>query len=125
MTAERMVIVVPADTRGCMPVTAKLSRRFYETFGDELTNELVDWFNQVDLTYRSELREMNELNFARFDARVGERFAESDARFERRFAEFEGRLGDLRAELIRWMFIFWAGSTVTTAGLVIAAAKLL
>jgi len=100
-----------------------------ETFGDELTNELVDWFNQVDLTYRSELREMNELNFARFDARVGERFAESDARFERRFAEFESkwerRLGDLRAELIRWMFVFWAGSTVTTAGLVIAAAKLL
>ena len=108
-----------------MPITAKLSRRFYETFGDELTNELVDWFNQVDLTYRSELREMNELNFARFDARVGERFAESDARIERRFAEFEGRLGDLRAELIRWMFVFWAGSTVTTAGLVIAAAKLL
>ncbi|HEY7687001.1 MAG TPA: hypothetical protein VH833_12925 [Gemmatimonadales bacterium] len=108
-----------------MPVTAKLSRRFYETFGDELTNELVDWFNQVDLTYRSELREMNELNFARFDARVGERFAESDARIERRFSEFEGRLGDLRAELIRWMFVFWAGSTVTTAGLVIAAAKLL
>jgi hypothetical protein len=108
-----------------MPVTAKLSRRFYETFGDELTNELVDWFNQVDLTYRSELREMNELNFARFDARVGERFAESDARIERRFAEFEGRLGDLRAELIRWMFVFWAGSTITTAGLVIAAAKLL
>jgi hypothetical protein len=107
-----------------MPVTAKLSRRFYETFGDELTNELVDWFNQVDFTYRSELREMNELNFARFDARVGERFAESGARIERRFAEFEGRLGDLRAELIRWMFVFWAGSTVTTAGLVIAAAKL-
>ncbi len=27
-----------------MPVTAKLSRKFYETFGDELANELVDWF---------------------------------------------------------------------------------
>ena len=24
-----------------MPVTAKLSRKFYEKFGDELTNELV------------------------------------------------------------------------------------
>ena len=24
-----------------MPATAKLSRRFYEKFGDELTNELV------------------------------------------------------------------------------------
>src|SRR2546428_10219876 len=31
-----------------MPVTAKLSRAFYDRFGDELTNELVEWLNQVD-----------------------------------------------------------------------------
>ena len=28
-----------------MPLTAKLSRKFYETFGDDIANELVDWFN--------------------------------------------------------------------------------
>jgi hypothetical protein len=28
----------------------------------------VDWFNAVDATYRSDLRELNELNFSRFDA---------------------------------------------------------
>ncbi|MGH7568298.1 MAG: hypothetical protein ACREL9_04880 [Gemmatimonadales bacterium] len=33
----------------------------------------------MDATYRFELRELNELNFARFDAKVGERFAEHDA----------------------------------------------
>jgi len=27
-----------------MPVTAQLSRRFYDKFGDELTNELAEWF---------------------------------------------------------------------------------
>lgn len=26
-----------------MPVTARLSRKFYERFGDDLTNELVEW----------------------------------------------------------------------------------
>jgi len=26
-----------------MPVTAKLSRKFYETFGDDLANEIVEW----------------------------------------------------------------------------------
>lgn len=51
-------------------MTAKLSRKFYERFGDELTNELVEWFNLVDATYPSELRELNELNFARFDAKL-------------------------------------------------------
>ena len=38
-----------------MPVTAKLSRKFYERFGDDLTNELVEWFNQggCDLSIRA------------------------------------------------------------------------
>ena len=77
-----------------MPVTAKLSRRFYETFGDEVTNEVVEWFNQVDLTYRGDLRELNELNelnFARFDAKVEQRFAEFEARWGKRLAELEAR----------------------------------
>src|SRR5690242_9366090 len=59
-----------------MPVTAKLSRRFYETFGDEIANELVEWFNSVDATYRADLRELNELNFSRFDAKLEQRMAE-------------------------------------------------
>lgn len=82
-----------------MPVTARLSRRFYEKFGDDIVNELVEWLNQVDATYRSELREQNELNFARFDAKLGQRLAE------------------LKAELIKWMFLFWAGTAL--AGLLI------
>ena len=34
-----------------MPVTAKLSRTFYERLGDDVANELVEWFNQVDAAY--------------------------------------------------------------------------
>ena len=115
-----------------MPVTAKLSRKFYETFGDEIANELVEWFNRVDATYRLELREINDLNFARFDAKVGERFAEFDAKMDRRFAELEARwerrfaaletywerrISDLRAELLKWMFVYWAGTALTVLGL--------
>ncbi len=59
-----------------MPVTAKLSKKFYDTLGEDIANELVDWFNQVDATYRSELRDLNELNFARFDAKLEQRIAE-------------------------------------------------
>ncbi len=89
-----------------MPVTARFSRGFYEKFGDEVVNELVDWFNQVDATYRSELRELNELNFARFEAKLGQ------------------RLGELKADLIKWMFLFWTGTTFTILGAVIALIKL-
>jgi hypothetical protein len=65
-----------------MPVTAKLSKLFYERLGEQVTNELVDWFNQVDATYRADLRELNELNFARFDAKVEQRLAELFARLD-------------------------------------------
>jgi hypothetical protein len=117
-----------------VPVTAKLSRKFYEVFGDEIANELVTWFNDVDATYRADLRELNELNFARFDAKVDQRFAEADAKWEqrfaqldakweRRFAQLEARMdrgfAEQRADLLRWMFVYWGGSVVTTVGLVL------
>jgi hypothetical protein len=75
--AERIVRVSPVLSWGiAVPVTAKLSKRFSEVLGEDIANELVDWFNAVDLTYRTELRELNELNFARFDAKLGQRLAE-------------------------------------------------
>ncbi len=63
----------------------------YDTFGEDVVNELVDWFNQMDGTYRADLRDMNELNFARFDATLQQRLAEADSKWERRFAELERR----------------------------------
>src|SRR5436309_15612182 len=82
-----------------MPVTAKLSRMFYERFGDELTNELVDWFNQVDATYRGELRELNELNFARFDAKPEQRAAELHSKLAQRTAQLDAKLEQRNAQL--------------------------
>src|SRR5437867_8760806 len=87
------------------PVTAKLSRKFYETFGDEIANELVNWFNDVDATYRADLRELNELNFARFDAKLEQRFAQSEAGWERRMAELRVEIQKSRADLVKWMFL--------------------
>ena len=74
-----------------MPVTARLSKAFYDRFGEQVTNELVDWFNHVDETYRNSLRELNELNFARFDAKVEQRFAQQDAKWEQRFAQQDAK----------------------------------
>jgi len=101
-----------------MPVTAKLSRKFYETFGDEIANELVEWFNAVDATYRNELREINELNFARFDAKLEQRLAlvdagmaQLEARLDARMAQFEARIerriGELQQSMLRWMIGLW------------------
>ena len=112
-----------------MPVTAKLSRKFYEKFGDDVTNELVDWFNMVDATYQSDLRELNELNYARFEAKLEQRIAELRAEmqvgFARVEAKLEQRLAQLETRLTKRMFGFWIAQAATTAGLVFGVVKLL
>jgi hypothetical protein len=90
-----------------MPVTAKLSKLFYDRLGEQIANELVDWFNQVDATYRADLRELNELNFARFDAKLEQRLAELNAKWGARWdkldAKLEQRLAQLDAKWgVRW-----------------------
>lgn len=81
-----------------MPVTARLSREFYDRLGDKVVDELVGLLNDMDATFRAELKELNEQNFQRFEAKL------------------EQRLADLKAELIKWMFLFWLGTVATMLG---------
>ena len=96
-----------------MPVTAKLSRAFYEKLGDDVANELVEWFNAVDATYRSDLKEVNELNFQRFAALQDQRWADYEARMERRLAQME-------RSLLRWMLAFLAPTALAVIGLMVS-----
>jgi hypothetical protein len=132
--------VVGPDQDTGMPITVKLSERFYQKLGHELVDEMVNWFNQVDATYRGDLRAINELNFSRFDAKLEQRLARADAKWEQRLGELRaelgalggelrGELGRLRGEfraeleaqgktLMKWMFVFWAGNVASTALLI-------
>lgn len=89
-----------------MPITAKLSSKFYERFGDDIAGEIVDWFNAVDLTYQTQLKETNELNWERYKAHL------------------DSRLSELRADLMKWMFLYWVGSVVTLGGLITGLLRL-
>jgi hypothetical protein len=103
-----------------------LTRKLHQVLGEEAAADLVNWTQQVD-AQRAELRELNELNFSRLDARMGE--------LELHMARFDARLGELREEmrvgfasmgrdmallearferrfsdLIKWSFVFWVGA---------------
>jgi DNA anti-recombination protein RmuC len=82
-----------------MPVTARLSKLFYDRLGEEVTAELVEWFNNVDATYRADLRELNELNFARFDAKLEQRVNALDSKLEQRLAALDSKLEQRLAAL--------------------------
>jgi hypothetical protein len=71
----------------------------------------------VDLTYRTELRELNEQNFARFDAKLEQRLAELSARIDGVAADLHAVLERRLGEQTRWFFVAWASLLVPIIGL--------
>src|SRR5436190_9528214 len=93
-------------------------RRAYRMIYRHLREELVDWFNMVDATYRSEPRELNEFNYARFDSKLEQRTAELKA-------EFKTRIAELETHLTKRMFGFWVAQTATNLAFLFGVLKLL
>ena len=135
-----------------MAVAVKLSRKLYETLGDEAAEAMVGWMESVERN-RAELRETSDMAFARIDARFGEaeaRFGEMEVRFEalldRRiaalreelrdemhagFARLDARIAGVEmkidqrfADLLKWSFTFWVGSTLTLVGALVVLSRL-
>ena len=108
-----------------MPITAKLSRKFYEKLGDEVTNELVSWLNAVDDSYRQEFRELFATNFGRVEAEMHRLRAELDAKLSRLEGGLRSEIGETKSSLIHWMLGFWVGQVAVTIGAILAARQLL
>ena len=97
-------------------------------------------FDTVDRAYRADLRELNELNFARFDAKLEQRIAELRAElrtetitlrkdlesgFARSDVRVEQRLAQVKSDLVKWMFAFWAPTALATVGTALGVVSLL
>lgn len=67
-------------------------------------------FNQMDATYKTELRQLNELNFARFEAKL-------EQQPDRLRSDMKAGFANVRAEQVRWMFLVWATLMATVVGL--------
>ena len=121
-----------------VPIAAKFSEAFYQKFGHAATGELVEYLNTIDATYRAELDRINDLNWARVEARIGQ----SEARMEQRLAQLEVTMNDRltrldakieyvgaalqssiqksKSETLQWMF----GTAAVLLGALIAVIKL-
>lgn len=115
-----------------MPVTSRLLQRLTETLGDDATNDLLAWFDEASAVNRAVVRDMADAYFARFDARLEQRLAETTATLRMEFRSeisrleirLETGLASQRADLVKWMFVFWIGTIVPLAGLMIALDRL-
>jgi hypothetical protein len=74
-----------------MPIATRVSRKLHEVFGQEAAEAMVDWMQRVDSS-RSELRELNDLSFARFGSRLNERIAQTEAKIEALDAKMDANI---------------------------------
>ncbi len=88
-----------------MPV-AKLSREFYDRFGDKVTDELVNCLNSIEASYRAEIKDLFAAHFGRFEEKL-----------ERRLAELRVEIHSVKADVIKWTFVFWAPVALAVIGL--------
>jgi len=96
--------------------------------GDDATNDLFAWWEEAATVNRAAVREVADLYFARFEARLEKGLAEVRSEMDKGFSkvrsEMDVRLADQRADLVKWMFMFWVGTIIPLAGLMIALTKL-
>ena len=100
-----------------MPITAKLSKRFYDRLGEDVVNELVGLLNLIDSTYRSELREANDANWARFETKLDSGLAQLRAEYKADIAGLKETLERRLGEQTRWMFVAWTALLIPIIGL--------
>lgn len=124
-----------------MPVTATLSKRFYDQFGEDIANELVDWLNKVDAAQKSEFRELLEKHSARIEGKFDQKFDQLRSEMKAEFAtrsemkaefgtlrsemkaefatrsEIKAEFANVRAEQVRWLFLAWATLLIPLIGL--------
>ena len=116
--------------------TAGVPAALRERLGEEGTFGLVDLLDRSGREWKVEVLETAGDRFARAlaeesarirtliaeqGARLEARLAEQGARFDARLAEHgarsAGRMADLRAELLKWSFLFWIGQVAAMAAL--------
>ena len=122
-----------------MPVTTRLLQRLHEALGEDATNDLFAWWEEAATVNRAAVREVADLYFDRFDDRLQKGLAEVRAELRTEFraemsslrsemaalrVELKTDMAAQRADLIKWMFIFWAGTVIPLAGLIVGLSRL-
>lgn len=92
-----------------MPIVA-VAKPLREKLGDDGVDALVELINKSNTDQHN-----NTLKFVeeKFERRLTEEFGKLDGKI----GKLETKLSDTKAELIKWMFIFWVGQVGVMLGI--------
>jgi hypothetical protein len=85
-----------------VPASVRLLQKLKETWGEDVTQDLVAWVGEAQAVNRAEIRELAEDYFARFSERLDQRASLWESRLEARLeAKLEERFNTVRLEIAR------------------------
>lgn len=101
--------------------TTRLPSSLREALGSPAAEDLVTIVDEMRAEH-AELRAGIRADFAEFKRDIQAQFQTQDARFQvrfdridERFQALEAKLGDVKADLMKWSFVFWVGAVTAIA----------
>jgi hypothetical protein len=98
-----------------MPLSGKLSLGLSEKLGEEVASGLINAFNEMEASHRSEYHNLRQ-DIARLETKLETGLLELKAEVKQDIARLEQKVAGVQSELIKWVFVFWLG----TVGIVMA-----
>jgi hypothetical protein len=113
-----------------MAIPSHLAKKLRQGLGDETGGDLVTWLDEMRAEHERARSETNakfeavmssiQALEARLSQKMDDRFAKVDERFGRideRLAGLQVAIADSKAELMKWMLVFWVGAVGAIAAL--------
>jgi len=91
-----------------------------EKLGDEAVDSLIELLNKSQEQQKNGILQFVE---EKFERRLTEEISKLDVRLTDRITSLDSKISEVKAELIKWMFIFWIGQVAVMMGLLFAFFK--
>jgi hypothetical protein len=106
-----------------MAIPSHLAKKLRQGLGDETGGDLVTWLDEMRAEHERARSETNAKfdavisSIQALDARLSQKMDDRFARVDERLAVLQVAIADSKAELMKWMLVFWVGAVGAIAAL--------
>ena len=102
-----------------MPIVT-VEKPLKDKLGDDGVDSLIHLLNQAQKDQKENVLEFVENKFER---RLSEEISKVNKRITEEISKLDNKIEHTRADIIKWMFIFWVGQVTVITGLLFAFFK--
>jgi hypothetical protein len=99
-----------------MAVPSPLSKKLREALGPDVGEDLVTWLAEMRAEHEEKLAAIHA-DFAEYRHEMATLIHASESRLLDRIGKVEVRIAEVKADLMKWSFMFWVGAVGAIAAL--------